>query len=193
MTEFNNTYTLLAFIFGATFGSVVTYYVIKNKFDSDLENSITEEELEAEKEKVRNEFIKANNDVDDILKSNDYVAKETTPQEVIDESDEDIYIIPIEEYGELYDYEEINLTLYADGILTDEDDEMIDDPEELIGSGNLKYLRNADQLSDMIGDSIFIRNDAKKCDYEVSICAMSYDEIAEERPNIVLHREEEYD
>lgn len=57
-------------------------------------------------------------------------------------------------------YERISLTYYADGVLADEDNEPVDDIEEIVGDG-LEHFGEYEE------DSVFVRNDAKKCDYEI--------------------------
>ena len=47
------------------------------------------------------------------------------------------YVIMPEEFGELDGYETISLTYYADGKLTYEDDELVDDVDEIVGEDSL--------------------------------------------------------
>lgn len=53
-----------------------------------------------------------------------------------------------------------SLTYFADGILADECGEIVDDVEEIIGDG-------LDHFGEYEDDSVFVRNDAKRCDYEI--------------------------
>lgn len=71
------------------------------------------------------------------------------------------YIISPEEYGEITNYENLSLTYYSDGVLADDDDEIIVDIENTVGSDF------ADHFGDYEDDSVFIRNDSIKCDYEI--------------------------
>lgn len=70
------------------------------------------------------------------------------------------YVISPDDFGELDGYERISLTYYADGVLADEDNEPVDDIEEIVGDG-LEHFGEYEE------DSVFVRNDAKKCDYEI--------------------------
>lgn len=56
--------------------------------------------------------------------------------------------------------EELNLTYFADGVLADECGEIVDDVEEIIGDG-------LDHFGEYEDDSVFVRSDAKRCDYEI--------------------------
>lgn len=64
------------------------------------------------------------------------------------------------EFGELEDYTKVSLTYFADGILADECGEIVDDVEEIIGDG-------LDHFGEYEEDSVFVRSDAKRCDYEI--------------------------
>lgn len=74
---------------------------------------------------------------------------------------EDPYVIPPEEFGEHPDYEQVSLTYYADGILADEWDNVIEDVDEVIGKGSLN------RFGEYEDDSVFVRHDLLKTDYEI--------------------------
>ncbi len=72
------------------------------------------------------------------------------------------YVIAPEEFGENEDYEKISLTYFSkDGIVTDENDEVVKDAGEVLGDDF------ADHFGEYEDDSIHIRNDKTGCDYEV--------------------------
>lgn len=70
------------------------------------------------------------------------------------------YVISPDEFGELEDYTKVSLTYFADGVLADECGEIVDDVEEIIGDG-------LDHFGEYEDDSVFVRSDAKRCDYEI--------------------------
>lgn len=70
------------------------------------------------------------------------------------------YIISPEEFGELDGYAMITLTYFADGILTDENDEIIDDVEATVGDG-------LSHFGEYEADSVWVRNDRRRCDFEI--------------------------
>ena len=86
------------------------------------------------------------------------------------------HIITPEEFGENEEYDTISLTLYSDGILADDADKPIDDVDEVIGKGSLEHFGEYED------DSIFVRNDKLKCDYEVLIDERRYAQILEDKP-----------
>lgn len=87
------------------------------------------------------------------------------------ESVESLYIIPPEAFGELDEYDQISLTYYADGVLADENDEVIDNGEEIVGKEALNRLGKYED------DSVFVRNDRLKTDYEILLDKRDYSEI----------------
>lgn len=89
------------------------------------------------------------------------------------------YVIPPEEFGELYGYEKICLTYYADKVLADDDDELVDDIEEIVGS---KSLLTFGKYED---DSVFVRNDRLRCDYEILLDQRKYSDVINKRPHEV--------
>lgn len=80
------------------------------------------------------------------------------------------YIIPPDEFGEFSDYETITLTYYQGaGVLTDGAENEVDDIEEIVGMDSL------DHFGEYENDAVYVRNDAKKCDYEILLSLLDYD------------------
>ncbi len=71
------------------------------------------------------------------------------------------YVIKPEEFGELTGYSTISLSYYSDGILADENDDIVDSPEDTVG------LDFPNHFGEFAQDAVYIRNDAKWCDYEI--------------------------
>ena len=59
----------------------------------------------------------------------DATEKDKEGKEIMDKP----YVIPPESFDDLEDYDAISLTYYADGILADENDEIIEDVENIVG------------------------------------------------------------
>lgn len=100
---------------------------------------------------------------------------ELTKEPVI-KSGEESYVIAPEEFGEYEDYCKISLTHYSDGVLADIHDNVIDDVDEIVGSNY------ADHFGEYEDDSVYIRNDAKKCDYEILADERTWADILESKP-----------
>lgn len=71
-----------------------------------------------------------------------------------------VTIIPPYDYGEMEDYTKVTLSYYADGVLADEYGVIVDDVEEIVGDA----LNHFGEYED---DSVYCRNDQKKCDYAI--------------------------
>lgn len=71
-----------------------------------------------------------------------------------------VYVISPEEFSEVEEYATVSLTYFADGVLSDEHGVIIENIEELIGDG----LNHFGEYED---DSVFVRNDKTRCDYEI--------------------------
>ena len=87
------------------------------------------------------------------------------------------YVISPEEFGEFEDYERISLSYYADQVLADEDDEKVDDADNVVG---LESLTHFGEFED---DSVFVRNDRLKCDYEILLDQRTYSDVMKQRPH----------
>lgn len=69
-------------------------------------------------------------------------------------------VISPDEFGEIEEYTKVSLFYFEDGTLADEYGEVVDDVEEIVGDG-LEHFGEYEE------DSVFMRNDAKRCDYEI--------------------------
>lgn len=184
------------FLAGATVGAAATWLYAKKHYEQ-----IAQEEIDSVKaafaerkdltiNKQPTEDIEANKKKADMAKLKpdivDYAAKlqehgytnYSAKSEKIDEQEdsdsmvEGPRIISPEEYGEIDDYTQLNLTYYSDGTLADDGDEIVDDIDETVGSDF------AEHFGDYEDDSVFVRNDRLKCDYEILKDNRSYKDVA---------------
>ena len=89
------------------------------------------------------------------------------------EASEKPYVISPDEFGEFEDYEKISLIYYNDGVLTDENNEIVDDINEIVGEDSLKHFGEYEE------DSVFVRNDKLKCDYEILYDLRKYKNVSD--------------
>ena len=87
------------------------------------------------------------------------------------------YVIQPSDFGEFDDYEKISLTYTADGVLLDDMNEIVDDIEETVGEDSLEHFGEYED------DSVYVRNDVKKCDYEILLDQRCYKEIFDTQPH----------
>ena len=101
--------------------------------------------------------------------------EEMDSEEEVDDTDDYIYVIKPEIFGE-EDYEEVSLTYYADGVLTDEQDNLIEDVASMVGAD---YASHFGEYED---DSVFIRNDRLRTDFEILADQRKYSNLAKNKP-----------
>lgn len=156
------------------------YRVAKKKFDHILDIQI--EEI---KKTYEEEYKKPQEDTPNTVTSYipeggiEFMKKYSSPQvkEVIDEVvhynyDNMIHVISPMEYGEDESYEQVGLTYYFDKVLArDDDDTIIEDIDNVIGSNSLKYL------GDYAEGVLFIKNDILGAYYEITESDKTYTEV----------------
>ena len=122
--------------------------------------------------------------------------EETTEEETIEDSEEDSaqkeqnnytnltklyseskkvdipYVIKPHDFGEFDDYETITLSYYADRVLADEFDNIVEDVDDMVGYEALRHFGEFEE------DVVHVRNDARKCDYEICRDVRRYSEVA---------------
>lgn len=85
------------------------------------------------------------------------------------------YVISPSEFDELSDYTPVSLTCFADGVLADEYGVIVDNVEEMVGDA-------LDHFGEYEDDAVFVRNDAKRCDYEILRDDRDYEEFRKTLP-----------
>jgi hypothetical protein len=99
--------------------------------------------------------------------------KDEKPTFIPDEKEP--YVISPDEYGEIDDYEKLSFTYY-DGILMDDNDDIVYNIEEVVGFDALN------RFGEYEDDSVFVRNERLKCDYEITLDQGKYSDIIKENP-----------
>ena len=184
---------VLLFTSGVAVGSLVTWRYFKTKYEvveDEIEEKTEEPEDKSEEEDPEvleskmsykkpplKEYVK-------MVEDNGYVPK--THMEEVDEEianrelgDKDVYepfIIRPDEYGELHAYETLSLNYYADGVLTDELDNPIEDVESLVPADF------ADHFGEYDDNAVFVRNDNLECDYEILRDLRKFTDVVGEYP-----------
>lgn len=171
---------------GAAIGSVVTWKLLETKYER-----IAQEEIESVKEAFEefkerllphDEPEPVSVPVEPERRSTEkpplaeYAARvqalgygEEEPEEKEETQVDRPYVIAPEDFDEL-GYEAITLYYYEDGVVADECDNIVDNVDELIGEESLSHFGEYEE------DSVFVRNDAKQCDYEILKCQGNFGE-----------------
>lgn len=160
---------------GVAIGSAVTWRVLKVKYDQ-----LIDEEIKSVKEYYAKHFTKGEDEAD----FSDETESHETVDQILEDNDYTYYnnekgvskmrkpiVIPPEEFGET-DYETISLTYYADGVLADDMDEPVDNVDDIVGKDSLT------RFGEYEDDSVFVRNDRLKCDYEILADSRNYKDVA---------------
>lgn len=180
---------LLTFAAGALIGSAATWYFVKDKYEK-----LAQEEIDSVKETFKKSYedqeVKHEEEIHEVEKkyynslAQNYGYEKKSRLETILEEDEEEevkkmdepYVIKPYEFGDYIDYEQISLLYFADGVLADEDTlDVIDDVEETVG----EYF--ADHFGEYEEDSVYVRNDAKRCEYEILKDERQYKDVASKK------------
>lgn len=170
----NNTIkNVLIFSLGAAAGSLVAWRVTKTKYEQ-----YAQDEIDAYKAYVKNKNNEKPTEdtvVENVEETGTPVdaVESLVPKDILDayrsgdykkedyKTVKEPYVISPEEYGTLDGYECVSLTHYADGVLTDDHDNVIENPDDIVGDD---YASHFGEYED---DSVFIRNEDERRDYEI--------------------------
>lgn len=206
----NGLKSLLTFSLGVAAGSIVTWKLLDEKYKRLFMEEMEREKEEYKKMHRREERVERmvtaimeemdeDEDVDahPILEKPDifeYASKVSDlgythyasmhdksnrvniPKEVVDV--ERPYVIKPEEFDELDDYEAISLTYYeGDGVVTDDLDCPVENVDDVVGLDSLRHFGEYEE------DSVFVRNDVLKTDYEILLDVRKYSDVVSINPH----------
>ena len=184
---------LLIFAAGLAVGAVAGAVLVKNKVLADAKAEVEEvrkyyresrgvvEEVE-EKEEVK-EVEKKEYELKDIqvkdepktgLTNYNQIAKMyTSKNEFQTPMYDDPFVIDPSEFGENPEYDTETLTYFADGVLVDDVDDVIEEPDIVVGLENLKIFE------EFGATTVYVRNDIYKTDYEIIRDDWNYSDLKE--------------
>lgn len=187
------------FVTGLVIGSVVTYVVVKDKFEKIAQEEIdsvkevfgrrvekeadkkVEKIAEKEVEKIRKEY----NEYDNLTKNYTNYSKNETKENNEEDEDEEVcendedgvelfeverasdsdrpYVIDPWDFGGEDGYDTVTLNYYADDVLTDSDNNVIEDEDidDFVGADFAEHFGEYEK------DCVCVRNDRLKIDYEI--------------------------
>lgn len=181
-----------AFSLGAAAGAVVSWRILKVKYEQ-----IAREEIASVKEvfsRRKNKNTKTEdgekNDIEetptkkigtdaDIKEYAALLAKEgyTKYSDIAEEKNSKPatsvtpYVITPEDFGEEEEYDTVSYTYYADGVLVDDYDEIVENADEVVGKDSLT------RFGEYEDDTVYVRNDALKLDYEIMRDVRKYEDV----------------
>ena len=185
---------LLIFAAGLAVGAVAGAVIVKNKVLADAKAEIEEvreyyresrgvKEVEEVKEKVE-ETIDRIQDLIEEHETEPKTEKEhtnynqiakmyTSKNEFQTPMYDDPFVIDPSEFGENPEYDTETLTYFADGVLVDDVDDVIEEPDIVVGLENLKVFE------EFGATSVYVRNDIYKTDYEIIRDDWNYSDLKE--------------
>lgn len=173
----NNTLkTVIIFFAGVGVGSLATYFGLKQRVEQMANKELNETRAALAGLRKEQDVAKYHNIVNESAYANseDFnLKKESEP------FSENPYVISPEEFGELENYETVTLTYYADGVVADDCDYRVEDADDIIGIGSLEHFGEYED------DSVFVRNDRLKCDYEILRDPRLYSDIIKTMPHLM--------
>lgn len=204
---------VLMFAAGAAIGSLVTYKVVKNQYEKIVQEEIdsikeafTGMDVNVEQEQIEDTDDEDEGrpktpgrinwdeleDLDEDEEDDEYAPTEKDIKEYeslthsysgekggAETVKKEPYVISPYDFGELDEFSQIELTYYADGTLEDDEYNIITNPDELLGP---KALFTFGEYED---DSVFVRNEYLRTDFQVLKDYRTYEEARTANPRRV--------
>lgn len=172
------------FAVGAAIGSLVTWKLVKTKYERIAQEEINSvKETFAKRKPVMNtpkptdtqehvgnsqpDFEKYTN----LAKAYNYADEEDEEEEGEPDMSDGPQVISPDEFGQNDSYDIVSLNYYADGILTDDWDNVIDDPDETVGPDIEKHFGEYEE------DTVYVMNDEHGAYYEICRDLRNYSDV----------------
>ena len=166
---------LFIFAAGVVAGAVAGAYLIKDKVMADAKQEIEEvrEYYKSKKETKKEETVeeqpveevKEEKEYKTIVENSRYV-NYNKPEQIAQHSvlEDEPYSIDPEEFGDKEDegWDTMVLTYFADGVLIDDADEIVEQPDVVVGLDNLKIFEEFPDAT-----CVYVRNETWRTDFEI--------------------------
>lgn len=183
---------VLWFTAGAVVGVIATSNYFKTKYERIAQEEIDSvkrafsapqqsEPTEADTEeeiivKPDPEEVTAYNE---IISTQGYGSATTAPVDPIGKEVKGVrkpYVISPAEFDTEDDYEVYSLTYYADGVLTDEQDNPVENVDDMVGRDSLNHFGEYED------DAVHVRNEGMQCDFEILRDLRNYSDVFRNGP-----------
>ena len=166
---------LFIFAAGVVVGAVAGAYLVKDKIMADAKQEIEEvrEYYKSKKESKKEETVeeqpveevKEEKEYKTIVENSGYV-NYNKPEQIIQHSvlEDTPYAIDPEEFGDKEEegWDTTTLTYFADGVLVDDVDEIVEQPDVVVGLDNLKIFEEFPDAT-----CVYVRNETWRTDFEI--------------------------
>lgn len=183
---------VLIFAAGAALGVAASYKYFEKKY-----KRIADDEIASMSEYYEKRLAQAEEEIDDYsteIEAQEHIdrASEKFPEvrELVDKLNElnytenkevpkvkPPYVISPDEFGEIEEYATETLYYYKDHVLADDQDNIIEDADDVIGVGSLTHFGEYED------DSVFVRNDREETDYEILLDPREYSDVINSCPH----------
>lgn len=170
---------VVIFIAGAAVGSLVTWKILETKYnqiEQEDEDVVRMEDILKEKEPEKEPVKMASNHAPESPSITEYTSlakkydTETEEPEKKETANEGPYVIDPEDFDE-NGYDVVSLIYHADGFLTDEQNNLVEDIENTVGFSCLNEFGRYEE------DAVHVRNDKLQTDYEILRVLTNYSDI----------------
>lgn len=172
---------LFIFAAGVVAGAVAGAYLVKDKIMADAKQEIEEvrEYYRSKKESKKEEteevpmdrtvevkhYEKEEKEYKTIVENSGYV-NYNKPEQIIQHSvlEDEPYAIEPEEFGDKEEegWDTTTLTYFADGVLVDDVDEIVEQPDVVVGLDNLRIFEEFPDAT-----CVYVRNETWRTDFEI--------------------------
>jgi len=166
---------LFIFAAGVVAGAVAGAYLVKDKVMADAKQEIEEvrEYYKSKKETKKEEIVeeqpveevKEEKEYKTIVENSGYVSY-NKPEQIAQHSvlEDEPYSIDPEEFGDKEEegWDTMVLTYFADGVLIDDADEIVEQPDVVVGLDNLKIFEEFPDAT-----CVYVRNETWRTDFEI--------------------------
>lgn len=189
---------IITFIAGAAVGAAASWYFTKNKYEQIIQEEIDSgreaffdtpsseeqdedaEDPEDSRSHISARVVRDKATVDEFVTTVENYGytkySDSEKKELERMTEKKPYVIPPEEFGEIEEYSRCSLTYYADKVLADELDELVENINDTIGFESLTHFGEYE------ADSVFVRNDRLRCDYEILLDTRTYIDVLRAKP-----------
>jgi len=175
---------LLVFAAGAAAGSFISWKLTKAKCEQTVQEQIDSvKEVYSKRYSGPQQSEQDDEQTEDKINIDDYITRvEESGYDTVS-ADDDIqniktypFVITPEEFGTKDGYPCITLGYYMDKVLTDDEDKILPNVDEVVG---LESLNHFGEYED---DVVYVRNDKFRCDYEIIVKYEKYSDLLKRKP-----------
>ena len=112
-----------------------------------------------------------NEDTDNYILDSPSGALEVFKDEIV--AQDKPFVIEADRVGEYISYDLISLIYFSDGVLTDDWETPVENPDNTVGTEYEGYFESGE-------DVVYVRNDKLKCEFEITRDLRTYEEVKEE-------------